>query len=140
MPVTKYSKEFRADLLVKFNEYIEELDTPLLGEFAVMNDFDYQNMYNWPEFSYALKRCVEKTKYNHIRTLENAKSVVVSTSRMFLLKCMYGFRETTPIQVNTGDTKQITINLQGKDLAELQDIATKQLRQAKAGRVSKVRK
>ena len=46
MPVTKYSKEFRADLLVKFNEYIEELDTPLLGEFAVMNDFDYQNMYN----------------------------------------------------------------------------------------------
>ena len=138
MPVTKYSKEFRANLLVKFNEYIDETLCPYVDQFILDSKIPFGTFYSFDEFVELRKKTQKKREMYFIDKLVTNKGNVAAW--MFLLKCQHNYREQTPVQVNTGDTKQITINLQGKDLAELQDLSTKQLRQAKAGRVSKVHK
>ena len=138
MPVTNYSKEFRANLLVKFNEYIDETLCPYGDEFMLNEKVPDSTFYSFGEFSDSLKRCMQVRELYFIDKLVTNKGNVAAW--VFLLKCQHNYREQTPVQVNTGDTKQITINLLGKRIDELQDIATKQLRQAKAGRVSKVHK
>ena len=138
MPITKYSKEFRANLLDKFNEYIDTTLCPYADVFMLREKVPHSTFYGFSELTDALKRCMQVREMYFVDKLVTNKGNVAAW--MFLLKCQHNYREQTPVQVNTGDTKQITINLQGKDLAELQDLSTKQLRQAKAGRVSKVRK
>ena len=136
MGVTKYSMEFRAELLKKFEDYIENIESPLIKEFAILNGIPKANLYEFTEFVDYLKKAKDKTEIWRIRQIESGKNII---GQMFLLKAMYGYRDSTPIQIDTGDTQHLTINFKGKSKDDLIDIATKQLRGIKADRVTKTK-
>ena len=136
MGVTKYSMEFRAELLKKFEDYIENIESPLIKEFAILNGIPKANLYEFDEFVDYLKKAKDKTEIWRVRQIESGKNII---GQMFLLKAMYGYRDSTPIQIDTGDTQNLTINFKGKSKEDLIDIATKQLRGIKADRVTKTK-
>ena len=138
MPITKYTKQFRAELLVKFDEYIDATLCPYVDQFILDNKIPFSTFYSFDEFIELRKKTQKKREQYFLDKLVTNRGNIAAW--MFLLKCQHNYRESTPIQVNTGDTKQITINLQGKSLDELQEMSFKQLRAAKAGRVTKVKK
>ena len=50
----------RAALEQKFLAYIDETDIPIVSEFAILNGMHREQVYEMPELSYALKRCISK--------------------------------------------------------------------------------
>lgn len=61
MPVPGRPRKYdRKQLLTEFSQYIEDNDIPILAEFAYQHDLDKQILYEWEEFFYLVKRCVQK--------------------------------------------------------------------------------
>lgn len=50
----------REELLAKFTQYIDSTDIPIVSEFAYTNGLHRQQLYDMPELSDALKRCITK--------------------------------------------------------------------------------
>ena len=138
MRTTKYTKQFRAELLDKFEKYIESAIRPNVLQFAVDNDILQAVIYDFAEFSHSIKRCKQKHELFWWNRVENSKQADIGA--MFALKAVFNYRDSTPIQIKPGDNKYLIINITGKSKDELEDLMTKRLRQIKAGRVSKVRK
>lgn len=55
-----FNPEQMEELVKKFSEYIDNTDVPIIAEFAYKNDILKQELYDWPEFSNLLKKCVAK--------------------------------------------------------------------------------
>lgn len=50
----------REAMLEVFLRYIEEAEIPVIAEFAYKMDVLREQLYQWPEFAYALKKCIAK--------------------------------------------------------------------------------
>ena len=59
-PRTKNTSTRTAELVIKFADYIEKTKIPILCEFAYQNDITRDDMYDNPEFSALLKKCINK--------------------------------------------------------------------------------
>ena len=46
MPITKYSKQFKIELLIKFEKYIQSVIRPNVLQFAVDNDILRETIYD----------------------------------------------------------------------------------------------
>jgi len=55
-----FNPEQMQELVKKFEEYIDNTDVPIIAEFAYKNNILKQELYDWPEFSNLLKKCVAK--------------------------------------------------------------------------------
>ena len=44
----------------KFIKYISDNEIPIIAEFAYLNDVNRQSLYDYPEFSTLLKKCIDK--------------------------------------------------------------------------------
>lgn len=60
----KYSKQLLKELQGKFEEYIATNTVPIICEFAYQNDIPRQVLYDNPEFSTLLKKCIDKKEAN----------------------------------------------------------------------------
>ena len=136
MPITKYSKSFRASLLKKFEAYIEETECPFIEEFGTKHNFLIGNLKDFPEFASAIKKTLQKSKAFLLRSVADGGKQA-NISHIFLLKACHGLRDQTPINVNAGDNRYLQINLNGKTKEELEDLAVKRMRQLKARRIGK---
>jgi len=63
-PVTKYTEEYKADILEKFEKYIDDNDIPIVAEFAYKNNIVRERLYEFPELAYTIKRCIGKKETN----------------------------------------------------------------------------
>jgi len=48
------------DLLCAFEEYIDNTDVPIIAGFAYQARIDRTKLYDYPEFSTLIKRCIDK--------------------------------------------------------------------------------
>lgn len=123
MPITKYSHKYRKELLIKFEEYIENTEEPSVLDFAVTNNILRENLYGYPEFASALKKCAEKHELSMITELKNSKNPI---PYIFLLKAQHKYRENDPVTKdntnNNNDLFQVT--LQGKSANNLIELMT----------------
>lgn len=60
----KWTKKKRLELLHRFFLYIEEHDIPIIAEFSYLNDLDRRRLYEFEEFSHAIKICISKKEAN----------------------------------------------------------------------------
>lgn len=56
----EWTEESRSELLRLFLSYITETEVPIIAEFAYQNGIYRQRMYEWPEFTDAIKLCITK--------------------------------------------------------------------------------
>lgn len=82
----KYDDKAIEELLVKFKDYIDRSDIPIIAEFAYQNGCGKQFFYDRPEFSDLLKICLAKKE----SALETGalKGVLNPTMAVFSLKQM----------------------------------------------------
>lgn len=55
-----HSEDETRELAEKFAKYITDTDIPIIAEFAYQNDVMRQSLYDYPEFSTLLKKCIDK--------------------------------------------------------------------------------
>ena len=67
----KYSDQFRADLLKKFQEYIDKTDCPFIVNFAVQNDIYKELIYDFDEFSQYIKKARTKCEGYWLKRLQD---------------------------------------------------------------------
>jgi hypothetical protein len=54
-------REHDRDAVMKaFAQYVDLTDIPIVAEFAYLRGIDRQRLYDWPELSDTLKRCIAK--------------------------------------------------------------------------------
>lgn len=86
----KYPENEMQALVEKFERYIEETDIPILAEFAYQNNVTRPWMYDQPEFSTLIKKCMDKKEV----ALEKGMltNTLNSTGSIFSLKQL-GWRD-----------------------------------------------
>jgi len=135
MSITKYSPEFRKQLLEKYEKYINETECPFTKQFCVDNGIPSSTFYEFDEFTELSKKANDKGEMYFLKQMINNKGNQITN--MFLLKCLYQYREQSPIQIDAKQNKYIQINLAGKSLEEIEDLAVKRARQIKSNRITK---
>lgn len=56
----KFSKKRVKELMALFDDYIESNEIPIIAEFAYKNNILRESLYDYPEFSTLLKKCINK--------------------------------------------------------------------------------
>ena len=134
----KYTPKYRKDLLKKFEHYINNTECPIIVEFAVKNNIAKQRIYEFQEFADLLKKANNKFEQYLVNDLLHNKASNKDSSRMFLLKCIHGYVENAPINIDIQDNKSyVQINIKGKDTEELESLADEQIRKLKEGNIRK---
>ena len=81
----------RAELLEKFEDYIESTAVPIIAQFADSTGIDRQRLYEWDEFADALKRCIQRKEAQlEVMALEGK---INCTMAIFSLKQL-GWKDT----------------------------------------------
>ena len=60
----KFSKKRVKELQDAFEEYIDSHEIPIVAEFAYTNNILRENLYDYPEFSTLIKKCIGKKEAN----------------------------------------------------------------------------
>lgn len=97
-PVTRWTPEEREALNAKLEAYVDAEDIPILAEFAVQNNIRRQTLYELPELSDTVKKCVEKKEVGLERLMLTGKAV---TGCIFSLKQL-GWKDTQTIEHSGG--------------------------------------
>jgi ubiquinone/menaquinone biosynthesis C-methylase UbiE len=99
-----------SELAEKLNKYTDETKIPIVAEFCYLNDVRREYLYeiarDFPELSYAIKRCVEK-KETQLEKLALAGEVNV-TMAVFSLKQL-GWRDRQEIEHSGEVDGKITV-------------------------------
>jgi hypothetical protein len=56
----KYNDEQIQEIINSFNEYIDNIDIPIVAEFCYQNSILRKTLYEYPEFSDTIKRAIDK--------------------------------------------------------------------------------
>jgi len=59
-PVTKWTPEYLAEFEKKIIDYTDKTKIPILAEFAYQNNISREQLYQYPELTYAIKRLLLK--------------------------------------------------------------------------------
>lgn len=95
------------ELTEKFRQYIEETDIPIVAEFAYLNDIDRTLLYDKPEFSTLLKKCIAKKEAQLEK--KSLMGEVNTTQAIFSLK-----------QLGWKDKQETNVNFNPADLTDEQ--------------------
>ena len=121
----EYSEKQIAELVKKFEQYIEENDLPIIAEFAYMNNIDRTLLYDRPEFATLVKKAVAKKESRLERGLltgeYNAPGAIFSLKQL-------GWRDKHEIEHSGGVKQTVTHDLStlGPDeLAKLEEMLEK---------------
>ena len=109
----KYTDKYKQDLLQKFDKYINDNIIPIITEFSYMNNIPSQQMYDFPEFSSLLTKCIEK-KITNLEKGALTNKINVSMAIFSLKQCgkKYGWTERQDITTND---KSINIVISADD-------------------------
>lgn len=102
----KYTKKFRKELLKIFEKYINDNDIPILAEFAYTNNVSRPSLYDWPEFSTLIKRCLDKKETNLEKGVFFDKLNPIMA--IFSLKQL-GWRDRQEVE-HTGETIKVIVS------------------------------
>lgn len=91
----EWTKKRKAALLADFLTYIDESDIPIIAEFCAKNHLYRQLMYDFEEFSDAIKQCTTK-KEAALESLGLTNNIN-STMAIFSLKQL-GWKDKTEIE------------------------------------------
>lgn len=94
------SAEQVANLLQKFEQYINETDIPIIAEFAYQNEINRQTLYDYDEFSTLIKICIDKKEAQLER--KALQGEVNPTVAIFSLKQL-GWKDRQEIDQNIGN-------------------------------------
>ncbi len=90
----EWTKKRKAALLADFLTYIEESDIPIIAEFCYKHDVRRAFLYETPEFSYAIERCIGK-KEAQLESLGLTNQINVSMAQLSLKQL--GWKEKTEV-------------------------------------------
>ena len=106
------SNERIAELQDKFEEYIRETPVPIIAEFAYLNDVLRESLYDYPEFSTLIKKCVAKKEAQLERgALQNSLN---TTMAIFSLKQL-GWRDKQEHEISGKDGMPLKITYEAID-------------------------
>ena len=129
MGVIKFTDEYKAELLKRFFEYIDETDNPIMAEFCYRNDIYYQLLQKFASmegkietdrevdtftFGCAIKKLAAKSETYLLRMLD-AEEVRNPAGAIFRLKAVHNYRDSEPAPAPT------TVNVNVTDLAKKED-------------------
>ena len=125
----KCTEEQKAQLLLKFIQYVNNEKEPLIQEFCYMHDITRHNIYYWCEkeereagskelpaasWSSTLKKCTAKSEVYNLRQVN--KQGVSPGGHIFKLKSMHGHRD------NHGQEQQpVNVNISVPDVSKKSD-------------------
>ncbi len=138
MPLIKYDRSYKEQLLIQLEEYVDSKDFPFLSGFTSSIKSYKQHLYDMADaktdsdlslqVSYLIKRAKEKCEAHLVMKLVEPKVNFVPI--MFLLKSMHQFRDNTVLEVQGRDGKPIQLDITGKSVKELQDTMLKYSRRS----------
>lgn len=99
----KYSDEQIQEIITQFEDYITNTDIPIVAEFAIQIGTYKQQLYDYEEFSYLIKRAISKKEAALERQALNGE--INTTMAIFSLKQL-GWRDNkdTNVTGNIGIT------------------------------------
>ncbi len=96
----------------KFEQYINETPVPIIAEFAYLNDISRDSLYDYPEFSTLIKKCVNKKEAQLERgALQNSLN---TTMAIFSLKQL-GWRDKQEHEITGKDGMPLRIEYEAVD-------------------------
>ena len=121
----EYSDKQISELVKAFEKYIEENDLPIVAEFAYMHNIDRTLLYDRPEFSTLLKKCVAKKEARLERGLltgeYNAPGAIFSLKQL-------GWKDKQEIEHSGGVKQTVTHDLRSlspEELAQLEQLLSR---------------
>jgi hypothetical protein len=97
----KYNSEQIQEIVDNLSQYIEDMEIPIIAEFAYKNNILRQTLYDYDEFSTLIKKCISKKEAQLERKALNGE--VNTTFAIFSLK-----------QLGWKDKQEIDHTVQGK--------------------------
>jgi hypothetical protein len=106
------SNECIEELQDKFEQYINETPVPIIAEFAYMNNVLRESLYDYPEFSTLMKKCISKKEAQLERgALQNQ---INCTMAIFSLKQL-GWRDKQEHEITGKDGMPLRIEYEAVD-------------------------
>lgn len=105
-PVSKWTPEYLKKVERMIINYTDKTKLPILAEFAFQNDFIREQLYKYPELSYAIKRLLAKKEVQ----LEKIGLAKNNSMAIFSLKQL-GWRDSEIKNDNSGLTNDEIANL-----------------------------
>ena len=81
---TKYTTEYKEEILEMLEDYIDNTDIPIIAEFAYINFIPRQKLYEFSELNDAIKRLIDK-KESQLE-IKGLKNQINATMAIFSLK------------------------------------------------------